>query len=226
MDVNSIAILIPAYNEENTVRNVVERCLVYSKNVIIVDDGSTDGTIDQIAHLPVILLKNKINRGKGASLQRGFEYIISQKFSGVITLDADCQHNPDDLDQFFKLIAQNSKSIIIGARKLQTDNAPRKRLWANKIADFFISLAARRKLQDTQSGFRYYPTDFLLKINLNKTASCFAFETEILITAVRHGFWVAYVEIHSCYPKEARESHYRGMRDSLEIIKSVSKMIF
>lgn len=218
---NTIAILIPAYNEEKTIEHIVQSCLRYSHNVIVIDDGSTDDTIQKITALPMTLLTNQTNLGKGAALKKGFQHVVAKKFLGVITIDADGQHDPNDLPKFFEIASQFSKSIIIGARKLKTEAAPRQRWIANKIADFFISIAAKKKLQDTQSGFRYYPADFLKMFSLHAQANRFAFETDILISAVRAGLLVYYVDIFSCYPKCARASYYRTLQDSFEIFKVI-----
>lgn len=222
---SNIAILIPAYNEEKTIEPIVQQCLHYASHVVVIDDGSKDATIQKIATLPTTLLKNEMNLGKGATLKKGFEYSMARTFFGVITIDADGQHDPNDLPKFFALVNQFPQSIIIGSRKLKAETAPHRRLIANKMADFFISVAAKQKIQDTQSGFRYYPIDFLKTDVLNIPANRFAFETDILISAVRAGLPVHYVDIASCYPPRARASHYRVLRDSFEISKIVFKRL-
>ncbi|EKD91656.1 MAG: cell wall biogenesis glycosyltransferase [uncultured bacterium] len=226
VDSASVAILIPVYNEKKTIKNIIQRCRHYSKNIIVVDDGSTDDTLSEIDSNFVVLMQNKINLGKGASLLKGFKYIVSCSFSGVITLDADGQHDPADLSKFFELITKTPESIIIGARTLNTRSAPWKRWLANKAADAFVSLVVRKKLQDTQSGFRYYPARFLATLDSKNITNRFAFETEILIKAVHSGFLINYIEICSCYPKESRHSYYQPIRDSIAILNSIRRSIF
>lgn len=220
----SIAILLPAYNEQSTITKIIENCLQYTPHVYVIDDGSTDETLSRIKQTSALIYSNVVNQGKGAILLQGFHLIIEKNYSGVITLDADGQHNPDDLTLFFERIQKNPEALIIGARRLNTKNAPLMRLFANKIADFFISCAAKKWLADTQSGYRYYPAAFLKKYFLQSPAfSHFAFETEILISAVKIGVAVDYVDIESCYPVCARKSYYRTGKDSWEIAKSVMK---
>lgn len=224
---DGIAILIPAYNEAKTICSVVDRCSLYSKNIIVIDDGSTDNTVAQIKNTAASIFSNLKNIGKGATLLKGFQIAIEKNYCGVISLDADGQHDPDDLPRFFDIIQKNPDAFIIGARKIAANCAPKLRLWANKMADFFISCAARKPLCDTQSGYRYYPISFLKKVvTATHLANHFAFETEILVAAVRSGLPVDYVAIRSCYPAGARMSHYHPRKDTWAITKTVTRLLF
>lgn len=226
MDGNTL-ILIPAYNEQATIQDIVDRCLRYSPHVMVINDGSTDGTIEKLKNIPTVVFSNPINLGKGATLLRGFQAAIEKKYRGVITLDADGQHDPNDLAQFLSLSEKFPEEFIIGARWTERDQAPKVRLWANKIADFFISCAARKRLYDTQSGYRYYPVSFLKDyLSCAQMPNRFAFEAEILVAAVRMGLSVRYVDIASCYPEGARASHYHPGKDTWEITKTVVKLMF
>jgi glycosyltransferase involved in cell wall biosynthesis len=226
MDEN-IAIVIPAYNEEQTIATIVDRCSRYTSNVIVVDDGSTDNTLAQLKNTTADVLIHAKNAGKGAALLRGFQAAIEKNCQGVITIDADGQHNPDDLPQFFSRISQSPDTLIIGARQVNTHLAPKLRLFANKTADFFISVACRKYIIDTQSGYRYYPMSFLKRFARPMLLpNRFAFEAEILVSAIRLGLSVDYVDIHSCYPTDARASHYHPSRDTWQIAKVVAKLIF
>lgn len=219
-----IAVLIPAYNEEATILKVVDHCLRYTPHVFVVNDGSTDNTLSLLKNSAISLYSNATNQGKGAALLQGFTAIIEKNFQGVITLDADGQHNPDDLVRFIEMVEKNSQAFVIGARRFNTQHAPRIRLLANKIADFFISCAAKKRVCDTQSGFRYYPVSFLKQYFLQLPhATRFAFEAEILIAAAKMGLSFGYVDIESVYPDQARTSYYRPGKDSWEIAKSILK---
>ena len=216
---SNITVLIPAFNESNSIRSITINTLKYAQNVIIVDDGSTDGTYDKVVDLPITILCNKMNQGKDASLMRGFAYAESFNSQGVICLDADNQHNPDDLPGFFKAIKKHPNTIIIGARIINSkQNAPKKNRFANKLADFFISWAANQNIIDSQSGFRYYPSDFLNSyLHKVKRNGCFTFETISLIDGPRKGFPVISIPILSCYPKDCRPSHFRPFKDASRI---------
>src|SRR3989338_3859713 len=138
MDASQIAVLIPTYNEARTVVSIVEHCLYYSPNVIVVDDGSTDDTALLLKTTDAVALENEKNSGKGASLLKGFRVAVDKNFLGVVTLDADGQHDPNDLARFFTRIAKNPHAFIIGAREIHREQAPRGRRIANRLADFFI----------------------------------------------------------------------------------------
>ncbi|MCX7120196.1 MAG: glycosyltransferase family 2 protein [Gammaproteobacteria bacterium] len=224
---DKILVLIPAFNEEKTIAFIVDRCLQYSSQVMVVDDGSTDKTVAALKNSAATVLLNSKNGGKGLALLKGFRSALDKNYQGVITLDADGQHDPDDLPKFLEKITQAPEKLIIGARRIHTERAPTMRLIANKIADFFISCAARKRLIDTQSGYRYYPMPFLKQyVAQMNVANRFAFEAEILVAAARSGFAIQYVDIQSCYPINARTSHYHPRKDTWEIIKTVSKLIF
>ncbi|MCB1827748.1 MAG: glycosyltransferase family 2 protein [Coxiellaceae bacterium] len=213
------AVLIPAFNEEATIRDVVENSLRFCKNIIVVDDGSLDRTVEKIQDLPITILRNSINRGKDASLLRGMAHIQKLQLDAVITMDADKQHNPNDLPRFVAAQQHYPHNIIIGARRINTKNAPRLKLLASKTADFFISWAAGKKILDTQSGFRLYPNSYIPRI-LRKSSrnNHFVFESQILIDATRKAYTPVSLAIESIYPDDARKSYYRPMMDTSRII--------
>ncbi len=222
-----IVVLLPAFNETKTIRDVVSGALKHCNDVIVVDDGSTDGTLEKISDLPITALCNSMNLGKDATLIRGFAYAEKFNGKGIITMDTDSQHDPDDLPKFMRIINRYPRHVIIGARVIdRKKNAPFKNRFANDLADFLISWAANQSIVDSQSGFRYYPTDFL-KNYLHKAnrKKHFTFESTSLIDAPRAGFPVISIPIKSCYPKDARPSHFRPVKDAWNIGAVVFKRI-
>ena len=131
---NKYAIVIPAYNESNTIRDIVERSIKQCKIVIVVDDGSTDDTIKKIDDLPILLIKHKENKGKAASLWDGFKLALQKDIDFIVTLDGDAQHNPEDVHLLIKEREKHINNIIIGARLSDKTLIPAKRYYANKIA--------------------------------------------------------------------------------------------
>ena len=111
------AILIPAYNEEKYIKAVIRGCLKYGLDIIIVDDGSTDNTMKAVKsisaprNLKIVLLKHTINKGKGQSLRTGFSHVVKNNYSGVITLDADGQHNTGEIKNFLRVIAKRKSGF-------------------------------------------------------------------------------------------------------------------
>ena len=220
---NEIAVVIPAYNESATIRDVAQRALAYCQRVIIVDDGSRDGTADAVADLPVVLLRNNINSGKAASLWRGMQYAIARGAVSVITLDADGQHRPEDIPRFLEMAAKHPGHIIIGSRMEDGRSFPRRRYIAKRIANFWISWAAGYRIKDSQSGFRLYPSSLLGNRKLRvSTAHGFVFESEILIEAAIRGHSSLSVPISAIYKPNSRASHFRPVLDIVRITRMVA----
>lgn len=223
MSDRSSAIVIPAYNEAATIRDIVNRCLQQCGEVIVVDDGSSDTTSDELSGLAVELLRNEQNQGKAASLWRGMQHAISRGAEQVITLDGDGQHQPEDIQRLLAKAAQQPERIVIAARLRENENAPRARLRANRIADFWISWAAGQWIDDTQSGFRLYPVSLLKKLQPDISRQRgFVFESEILIDAVRRGVPCSAIAIASSYSAAARASHFRPVADITRIVLMVA----
>ena len=224
--INKIFVIIPAYNEERTIHCVINKILKHIPNVIVIDDGSTDNTREEITDLPITILCNDFNQGKDAALLRGFTYAEPHKPSGIITIDADSQHDPDDIPKFLSAVNQHPNHVILGARLIGRQDAPKKNRRANSIADFFISWAAGQHIVDSQSGFRYYPMALLKKhIDDASRVKHFTFESEILINAAREGYTTLSIPIKSFYPSDARASHYHTFRDTLQITAVITKKI-
>jgi glycosyltransferase involved in cell wall biosynthesis len=204
------AIVIPAYNEAATLRDLAVRALAISPCVIVVDDGSTDDTAGVVQGLPVELLRNEKNQGKAASLWRGMQHALRLGVEAVVTLDGDGQHAPEDIPRLVEASRAHPRHLIIGARLKDAADIPRSRYIANRIANFWISWACGQRLEDSQSGFRLYPADLLrvLSIRHDKRRG-FVFESEVLIEAARLGYPSLPVAIPAVYRPGARPSHYR-----------------
>jgi len=215
---SSYWLVIPAYNESATIRGVVERALMHVPHVIVVDDGSTDDTAHALAGLPITVLRHEQNMGKAASLWTGCQYAISQGACGLITLDGDGQHAPEDIPTLLSTAYAYPDHLIIGARRREQRCRTYKRYLANCVADFWISWAAGAPFEDTQSGFRIYPISLFRKITLacGKSRS-FVFESEILIEAVRSGYRCVAVAIGVLPRAEARASYFLPVVDIARI---------
>jgi glycosyltransferase involved in cell wall biosynthesis len=220
-------IVIPAYNEEATIRDLVERCLKLSLPVVVVDDGSSDNTQGELEGLPIELLVNEQNSGKAASLWRGMEYALESGAEQVITLDGDGQHLPEDIPAVLETAASNPNHIIIAARLKDNELAPRARLAANRFADFWISWAAGHWIHDTQSGFRLYPTSLITGYQPpTDKKNGFVFESRVLIDASRKGIACKVTPISSSYHANARASHFRPVADITKIVLMVAWSLF
>jgi glycosyltransferase involved in cell wall biosynthesis len=223
----STAILIPAYNEGATIRDIASRCLQQLEQVIVVDDGSTDDTVEQLDGLPITILKNQINSGKAACLWKGMQHALEPNIQSIITLDGDGQHSPEDVPLLIKAANENKDHLVIAARLNNREQAPSARLKANNFADFWVSWAAGQKITDSQSGFRLYPASLFANEALSvNTKHGFVFESEIIIDAVRLGFRCHTVAIDSVYHSGARASHFRPVADITRIVLMISWKLF
>ena len=220
---DGVWIAIPAYNEAHTIRALAEAALLHCPRVIVVDDGSSDGTSGRLAGLPVTLLKHEVNRGKAASLRTAFSQALARDARCVITLDGDGQHDPRDAMGLLDVWQRHPDRIVIGSRLHDRAQFPPARYRANQFACFWISWAAGHPIADSQSGFRIYPPDVLrLALGRRVRASRFTFESEILIEAARHGVTTLAVAIPGRYPTNARPSHFRPVVDIAKIVVMVA----
>ena len=219
-----VAVVVPVYNESATIADILLRALqTQPALVIVVDDGSTDNTVDIVTKLPVVLLENPQNQGKSASLVRGMRHALEQNVGTVITLDGDGQHLPEDIPRFIESANTNTEAMVIGSRLHDKQAFPRKRYIANRVANFWISWAAGRVIDDSQSGFRLYPGSLLQHPQTQKLrGSSFVFESEILIVAGRLGYTISHIPIAAIYEAEARGSHFRPVWDIVKIIRMVA----
>ena len=223
----TFSVVIPAYNEAATLRGVALAALEHARSVIVVDDGSTDGTAAAIADLPVSVLRNDCNLGKAASLRRGLAQAVRDGASAVITLDADGQHDPRDIPRLIALHLQHPARIVVGARLHDKHKIPRARYLANRLANLAVGWAAGYSCPDTQSGFRLYPAAVLRSIDLERNESRrFVFDSEVLIDAARMGITTVEVPIAAIYKSDARPSHFRPVRDVVLITLMLAHKIF
>lgn len=219
----SVVIVIPAYNEAATIADIARRACRFADQVIVVDDGSRDGTPEQLAGLPVVVLRHEVNLGKGASLRDGMQRAIAAGASRVVTLDADGQHRPEDTPRLLAAAEEWPERLIIGARCEHRGRVPKLRRFANAMADFWIAWAAGCSIADTQSGFRLYPATLVRDlITVEERAPRFVFESEVIIEAARKGFRAVSVPIEAIYYANARSSYYRPWADTLSIIRMVA----
>ncbi len=173
--------------------------------------------------MDITLLRHTRNLGKGPAIQHGFTYALQQGFGAVITLDGDNQHSPEEIPKLLQAIEEHPSTIIIAARLIQRDNAPKLRLFANKFADFWVSWAAGYQVVDSQSGFRLYPSE-VLKLLCNRLTEPkgFVFESEVLIEAAHNNLYSVSVPVESIYHQGGRHSHYKPWKDTWLIVRMIA----
>ncbi len=212
------AVVIPALNEERSIREVVRSALATSAQVIVIviDDGSTDRTVECIQDLPITLIQHPHPLGKGAGLRDGFRKAQELGCTAVVSMDGDGQHLAADIPRLVAAAKLYPHHIIIGARIKDREQQPRGRRRANAVADWGISAACGVAVADTQSGQRYYPAEVLTLADLE--AEDFVFEAALLIAACRElNMGVVSVPIASRYEGTFRSSHFRPVQDVTRI---------
>lgn len=221
-----LTVVIPAFQEAATIGAIVAGCraLPFVAEIVVVDDGSADDTAGIACRSGARVLRNLANRGKGASLWRGMTEAVAAGAERVATLDGDGQHRPDDLAEMFSASLARPDHIVIGSRRASGRDAPRARFIANRVADFWVSWAARHPIEDSQSGFRVYPAALIRALAAHRRlAPGFAFESEALIEAARLGFSTVAVNIPTIYGDALRRpSHFRPVVDITRIVVMVA----
>ncbi len=213
-------VVIPALNEERAIRSVVQDALGQCAKVIVVDDGSSDGTRAAIADLPVECIRHEQPQGKASALFDGFRRALELGCDGVLSMDGDGQHAASDLPRLLAAAARYPDHIILGARLLDRGNTPGKNRFGNRQADFWVSWACGQRIVDSQSGQRYYPRK-VIELALTLLHGGFVFESEILIEAAQRGIRTVSVPIQARYDDDRRASHFKPFRD----VTSISGMI-
>jgi glycosyltransferase involved in cell wall biosynthesis len=213
---HSICAIIPALNAAESIGDVIDRTKEYVKRVIVVNDGSTDGTAEAAQRHGAELISLERNRGKGYALRRGFASALSNGCTGILTLDADGQHDPADIPEFMRFHEKDTRAILIGSRMAQAEQFPRQRYYSNQAGAFFISKALGQYLEDTQCGYRLYPAEAIRPLRL--TTCHYQTETEILLRAVRRGVPLNSVPIKNIYLNgNGPRSHFRLVVDTFHI---------
>ena len=220
---DDVWIVIPAYNEARTIRVLALDALAQCSHVIVVDDGSNDGTSEQVQGLPITVLTHPTNQGKAASLRTAFRHALGQDAKCAISIDGDGQHCLADAAELLSAWSSHPQHIVIGSRLHDRAQFPPARYRANRFACFWISWAAGHPIADSQSGFRAYPREVMsLALSNMVQSNRFTFESEILIVAAQRGHPTLAVAIPGSYPVNARPSHFRPVADIAKIVVMVA----
>jgi glycosyltransferase involved in cell wall biosynthesis len=207
--------LIPAYNAEKTILAVVSECLGHGLPVIVVDDGSVDDTSVLVSELPVTMLCHEQNLGKGAALKTGFNWAIESGFDGVVTIDADGQHDVSAIPALIASAISGNWGILIASRHSQFEQMAGLRKFWNRIGVWCIWKRTGFEITDSQSGFRCYSRKVLECITLESNG--YALEMEILLKVWKSGFTIGSLPIAARVADGRATSHYRPFKDTVNI---------
>jgi glycosyltransferase involved in cell wall biosynthesis len=211
----SILVLIPAWNEVQAIGPIVE-AVKDKLPVLVVDDGSTDGTVDCARKAGAEVVSHSKNQGKGAALKTGFSWALEKGYTAVVTMDADGQHDPEDLDKILDANRHCQADLIIGEREFS------KMPWPNRfttpLGSKILSWALGIRVTDNQSGFRLLTRAFLERMNLRSNG--YEMEVEMIWEIVRLKMSIIWVPIRTIYFSD-RQSGFRPIIDTLRFFRMV-----
>ena len=184
-EVEKVAVLIPAYREEQTVAEVVMESRRYLPDVIVVDDASGDRTAQRAQGAGATVLRREVNGGKGAALIEGFQYVLQNDFDAVICLDADGFHDPNQIPKFLETYQRTHIPVLIGSRMAEPKKVPRVRRWSIRVMSYWLNRLMSVYVPDPPCGFRFYRCDVLPFLLETGSALPAEFETLLHIAARR-----------------------------------------
>jgi glycosyltransferase involved in cell wall biosynthesis len=215
-----IAGAIPAYQAAPSVGAVARGALAELAEVLVVDDGSTDGTADEARRAGARVHTFPRNRGKGAALAFAFADLFARGFDGVVTLDADGQHLPEEIPKLLAPAAAGA-DLVLGIRDHLFSQMGSIRRASNRLSSRAISLAAGQHLTDIQTGFRFYSRRLIEDVGFPEAR--FEAESAVVVRAARRGFRVVTVPVRLGFADGRTTSHYRPLMDSLRIAGAVTR---
>ncbi len=201
--------VIPAFNEESRIADVVRGLAAAVAGVIVVDDGSSDGTAREAASAGADVLRQSFNRGKGAAIRAGMAAALTRDCTHVLLIDGDGQHRPDDVPALVAA-ARNGAGLVVGERQFARERMPRSRYYANVIGSRALSWFIGTEVRDSQSGFRLVGAQWLRDLPL--TATGYEIETEMLIRLARRGAPIVRIPVAAVYADAP--SKLRPLRDT------------
>ena len=209
-----VCVVMPTYNNGNTLRDVVERVLNFCSDVIVVNDGCIDNSPEILdafgEHITVVDYGR--NRGKGYALKQGFKKAKAMGFDYALTIDSDGQHFPEDIPLFVNALEQHPNALIVGSRNLNQDNMPGGNTFANKFSNFWFKIQTGISLPDTQTGYRLYPLQKLPHI----FSARYEAELSLLVFSAWRGIDLVPIKVNVCYPED-RVTHFRPFWDFFRI---------
>ena len=215
-----ICVVIPAFNVEQTISEVITRVsqFINIAHIIVVDDGSQDQTAAIAKKTGAVVIRNGVNRGKGYSLKRGFQYAIQNGYHAIITLDGDLQHDPFEIPRFIDCYSQTNADLILGDRTDDLSHMPLDRQFSNKMTSLIISILTGQRVRDSQTGYRLIRTDVPRKINL--ISNRYETESELLVKALVNGYKISHVPIRTIYNNQ--QSHIHRFVDTLRFLMIIA----
>jgi glycosyltransferase involved in cell wall biosynthesis len=204
------AAVVPAFNEAASIAAVVGGIRDLVACVVVVDDGSTDGTAARARAAGAAVLRHDLNAGKGHAVRTGLTHVLAKDYTHVLLLDGDLQHVPQEAARLLAAAEETGADVVLGERRFFREKMPASRYHANRLGSRVLSWFVGVPLRDTQCGFRVFRTDALRGIRLK--ASGYEIETEMLVKLRRRGARLTSVPVTAVYADE--RSKLRPVRDT------------
>lgn len=217
-----VCVLIPCYRERDRIGKVVKDCLRQAPTVLVVDDGSGDGTVEAARAAGAEVIVHEKNRGKGVALNTGFDWTLKNGFDAVITLDGDGQHDPDEIPKFLNAADDPDVHIVLGCRMDNVEDMPGIRQWSNRTTSKWVTRLSHNEIRDSQSGYRLIKSEVLRQVHVRSRR--YDAEPELLIKAGRAGFRVVEIPIATIYHEDARSS-INPVLDTIRFIKLIIRCL-
>ena len=207
-------IVVPTYNNRKTVLDIVRKVRAIAECVIVVDDGCTDDTAELLQDEPVIYLRHKRNRGKGMALRTGFKKAHELGYHHAVTIDSDGQHFPAEIPRLVTASQSNPDAVIIGVRDMSGKHVPGASSFGRMFSNYWLKVATGTDVGDTQSGFRIYPLNHIMRIKC--LTRRFTYECESIIRLAWGGCPILNVPVPVYYPPKAeRVTHFKPFIDNV-----------
>ncbi len=222
MKYDDIAVIIPAYNAESTIRELIDELIVIGikkEDIVIVNDGSSDRTAQIAREKNVILCSHERNKGKGTALRSGIAVVQNMNKRKILTIDADGQHDPHEIKIFVEHMDKND--VLIGERTKRT-NMPGLRRLVNRTTSLVVSLLSGQYVPDAQCGFRMIDLQIFTRIRL--ATGHYETESEFVIKAARQGYRIGSVRVSTLYRNE--KSYIQPLIDTLRFIKMAMRSLW
>ncbi|MBI1992413.1 MAG: glycosyltransferase family 2 protein [Candidatus Omnitrophica bacterium] len=209
--------MIPAFNANGRIGELVRRVRRHGFEVIVIDDGSRDGTASIASREGALVISHLRNEGKGRALRTAFEYALRSRYDGVVTMDSDGQHDPDEILKLVRAGERQHAGIVVGNRLTDGSLMPLARHWTNALMSSVVSAVARQRIPDSQCGFRFIRAEVLADVPLRSRH--FEIESELLFGAAARRWKIVSVPVRSIYQGE--RSHIRPVRDGMRFIRTL-----
>jgi glycosyltransferase involved in cell wall biosynthesis len=219
----SILTCIPAFNEGKIIDEVIKKCLKFSDQVVVCDDGSTDDTYEIADAAGAHVIRHDVNIGKGEALRTLFKFAIHSKNDIIVTIDGDGQFLPEEIPKLVSDIEEKKSDIVIGYRFDDATDMPNYRRFGNKMLDKMANMVTELSVSDTQSGYRAYSKDIIGKLNFNIKG--FGADVEILIDAANKGFRISEQKVTVIYNTGSDTSTKNPISHAGEVVTTILERI-